>query len=398
MKRVRGIVFGVVVVAVVLAVGGLVARRLLEEQQETVRSKGPIAVPVEVAEVMIGPIVNRRVFSGSLEPTARVQVAPKVSGRIVSLSVDLSDDVVRGDVIARLDDDEARQFVMQSEAELAVAEANLGEARNALGVAERELERTSTLYERGIASESQHDTVRAEHGSKVAAVKVAEASVTRARASLESARIRLGYATVAANWEGGDERRVVSERLVEEGDTVSANEPLVSIIELDPIEAVIYATERDYAELAPGQPVSLTTDAHPGRVWSGEVSRVSPVFREGSRQARVEIRIANPDRALKPGMFVRVESVLGRVEDATIVPVEALSERDGERVVFLVNEREMTTRMVAVETGITEDGRVQVFGDVSGRVVTLGQQLLTDGASITIPGSGTGETEKDAGG
>ena len=397
MKRVRGIVFGFVIVAIVLSVGGLVAKRLFEDRRETGRSKGPIAVPVEVADVVVGTIVNRRVFSGSLEPTARVQVAPKVSGRIVSMPVDLSDVVARGSVIATLDDDEARQFVMQSEAELAVAQANHGAAQNRLGTASRELDRTQTLYDRGIASESQLDTVRAAQRSQKAAVKVAEASVTRAIAALESARIRLGYTTISVNWEGGDDRRVVAARYAEEGDTVSANEPLVSIIELDPIEAVIFATERDYAELEPGQPVSLTTDAYPSRQWRGAVSRISPVFREGSRQARVEIRIANPDRALKPGMFVRVESILGKDEAATIVPVAALTERKGKTVLFIVDEAQMTTRMVEVETGITEAGRTQVLGDVSGRVVTLGQQLLSDGSAITIPSSSEPDGEGGGG-
>src|SRR5690606_32467707 len=128
--------------------------------------------------------------------------------------------------------------------------------------AQRELDRVRTLNERGIASDSQLDTVQADYLSKQAAVQVAKAHVTRAEAALQSARIRLGYTVIAADWEGGDDQRVVAQRLVEEGDTVAANTPLLSVVELDPIDAVIFATEREYTLLSPGQRVTLTTDAY----------------------------------------------------------------------------------------------------------------------------------------
>jgi RND family efflux transporter MFP subunit len=217
-------------------------------------------------------------------------------------------------------------------------------------------------------------------------VQVAEAQVTRAEALLQAARIRLGYTTIRAEWEGGDDQRIVAQRFAEQGDTISANTPLLSIIELDPIEAVIFATEREYALLAPGQPVTLTTDAYPDRTWTGDVARVSPIFREGSRQARVEISIENDDGALRPGMFVRVEAVLGQADDATIVPVQSLTERGGQTVVFVVGDDRATARMMPVTVGIRDGQRVQVTGEgIEGAVVTLGQQLLGEESAITLP-------------
>ena len=117
--------------------------------------------------------------------------------------------------------------------------------------------------------------------------------------------------------QGGDDRRVVAQRHVEEGDTVAANSPSFTIVELDPMTAVIHLTGRDYGRLESGQPVTLKTDANPGETFVGEVSRVAPVFQQASRQARAELTVANPQHRLKPGMFVRAEAVLERVEDAT---------------------------------------------------------------------------------
>lgn len=389
-RAVRNILFVIVLVAVVGGLGALVAWRLAAKPEAAPRSgvAGSV-VPVQVAEVHHGTIEDRRVFSGSLEATARVTMAPKISGRIMSLRVDISDPVQRGQVIALLDSAEYEQTVAQADAEVAVAQAEHIAAESGLKIAQRELERVRTLHERGIASDSQLDTATADQMSLEAGVQVAVARVQRAQAALESARIRLGYTSIRAEWEGGDDARVVAERFVDEGDTVSANAPIVSIIELNPILAVIHATERDYALLEPEQSVTLSADAYPGQTFAGRVARVSPIFREGSRQARVEVIVPNPESLLKPGMFVRVEAILGRAEDAAIVPVEALAERNGGPVLFLVDDTGTTARMLSVQTGIRQGARVQITSpSIDGRVVTLGQQLLGESTSISIPTPG----------
>ncbi len=387
MRQIKSWIVGLLIAAVLLGLGGLIVKRLLSDDHAGRSGRGVGGpAPVAVAEVQVGTIENRRVFSGTLEANAQLMIAPKVAGRIVRLPVDLADTVERDQVVAEMDSDEFVQAVAQAEAELAVARANLTEAENAVEIAQREWERAKTLSERGVASEAQLDTARSEQLARSAAVEVAKAQVTRAEAALQSARIRLGYTTITASWSGGDNQRVVAQRIAEEGQTVAANTPLLSIVELDPIRAVVFVTEREYALLAAGQAVSLRTDAYPDREWEGRVSRVSPVFREGSRQARVELNVPNEGGLLKPGMFVRVEAELGRADDATIIPVEALVTRQGRSVIFLVNEAGDAVRMVPVETGIVAGDRVQVMGEgVRGRVVVLGQQLVSDGSAITIP-------------
>lgn len=380
---------GIGAVAVVVWFAGV---RSGDEGDGRGRGGGGGPAPVQVAAVERGPIALRRTFSGTLEASARFVVAPKVGGRLLRLAVDLADPVRRGQVVAELDGAELEQDVARARAELAVARANLAEARSGLEIADRALKRARTLRERGVASEMQLDAAIAEQLAGRAAVEVARARLERAEAELEAARIRLGYTTVAALWAGGSDERVVAERFVDEGDMVAANAPLLSIVELDPITAVIHATERDYARLRPGQRVELTTDAHPGEVFAGEVARIAPVFDTASRQARVEVTVPNPGHRLKPGMFVRARAVLERVDEATIVPVAALVTRDGRRAVFVVSPDGATVSLRPVEVGIRDEGRVQVTGDgIEGRVVVLGQQLLGDGSAIAIPrGNGAG--------
>ncbi len=388
-------ILAVVGLAAAAGIGWLIYDRLGASERAR-PERGPAAV--SVAAVETGPIVERRQYNGSLEAGARFVVSPKVAGRIERLAVDLGDEVRPGQTLVELDDAEFEQAVAAAQAEKAVADARLREARSAGTIADRSLERLTTLRKRGVASETQFDQASAEQLAAAAGVEVARAQARQAQAALEAARIRLGYTRIVARWPGigpgedeeraGDPEdvRTVARRMVDAGETVGAGAALLSIVDLDPLVAVVHATERDYGRLRVEQPVELTTDAWPDRRFEGHVRRIAPAFDEGSRQARVEIAVPNPDGALRPGMFARVRVALRRVDDAVIVPVEALTVRDGDDGVFVVDGDPLTARWRPVRVGIKAEDRVQVIGEgVAGRVVTLGQQLIDDGAPVVVP-------------
>lgn len=358
------------------------------QQKDTGRQtqKKDLPVPVETASVKRGPLSLHRTFSGTIAPRSQSTVAPKVNGRIQKMLVDVSDQVERGQLVAQLEDAEFRQSVLEAEARQAVAEANRVEAASRLEIAQRELDRTQTLHKRGIASASVLDSVQAEYLTSQAAVKVAEANLKREQAALAAAQIRLGYTRIEADWEKGDDERTVAQRYADEGNTVAANTPLFSIVELDPVIAVIQVTEKDYPLINLGQEATLQSDAFPGRTFSGTVLRISPIFQETSRQARIEVKVPNPDHMLKPGMFTRCTLELRRVENAVSVPELAITRRNDQTGVFLVSEDGSTVRWVEIKPGIQDGNQVELIGaDLTGRVVTLGQQLIQDGSAITIP-------------
>jgi RND family efflux transporter MFP subunit len=359
--------------------------RFQASQQPDVTGREPKAVPVEVKSVIHGPIEMRRTFSGTLESRSEFVVSPKITGRVERLYVDIGDVVTPGQVIAELDNDEYLQAVAQAAAELSVAEANCMAAENALEIAALELKRFETLRARGVASESQFDAARADHLSKKSQHEVAKAQVTRAEAMLETARIRRGYTVITAQWPDKYTTRFVAERYVNEGDMVTANSRLLSLVGLDPITGVIFVTEKDYGRLKLGQMAFLMTDAYPGTRFTGQINRIAPVFSQATRQAKVELTVENSGYFLKPGMFIRVTVVLDRVEAAVIVPKVALTTRDDKTGVFLVDETTQTVLWQEVVIGIQEDGQVQLLGaELAGRVVTLGQQLLENGTRVTV--------------
>jgi len=378
------ILLTVILIGILAAVGWLFFGSFQNQPGKGGRAQQP--APVEVARIEYGPIALKRTFSGELEALAEFVVAPKVSGRVERVLVNIADTVRRGQVVAELDNDEYVQAVAQAQADLAVARANLSEAGSSLKIANREFKRTESLLKRGIASDSEFDATQQELLAKQAQLKVAEAQVVKFESALESANIRLGYTQVTAGWTGSDEQRIVAERYVDEGQTVAANTPLLMIVDLDPIVGIVFVTERDYANLKPGQSVTLTTDAYPGEAFTGHIDRIAPVFRKATRQARIEMTIDNPQHRLKPGMFIQVSVELTRVAEAVIVPEQALTERDDRTGVFIVSNDGQSVVWREVAVGIREGGRVQVTGQgLTGRVVVIGQQLVKDGSPITIP-------------
>lgn len=386
MKRHSG---AIILLVLLLSCASLVAWRALRHgsaaSAATVAEQSDQAVAVQVAPIERGLIRDVRVLSGTLEASTRFQLAAKVGGLIQELNVDLGDEVERDQAIAVLDDDEFVQAVTQAEAELAVRQAELAQARTELERVTWDFNRLERLHERGVASDLEYNEIRAERDSQQAAVALAEARVRQAQAALELAEIRLGYTTVRAAWQGGPERAAVGVRHVDAGDTVPAGGLIVGMVGLDPLKAIVSVTESDYARLQVGQAATLTTDALPGESFGAAVARIAPVFQEASRQARVELRVDNPRRLLRPGMFVRVRVVLRSAEAETIVPAAAIVQRGGRKVVFTVGADGASVTEHPVEVGIAQGERVQLVAPrLTGRVVVLGQYLLEDGAAITI--------------
>ena len=363
-------------------VGWRVYQRLHEQQQGR---RGRPALAVEVAPVTRATLRDTGLFTGSLVPASRFIVAPRVAGRLDKLSVNIGDPVHRGQLIAVLDDEEYVQQLERAKAELAVAKASLQECRSNLDIARREFERVETLRQKKIASESEYDQAKVQQDVQEARLRVADAQVTQTSAALTEAEIRLGYTRVHAVWEDGAGTRLVGERFVDEGTLLTANAPIVSVIDIGTLTAAIYVIERDYAKIAVGQEAVVSTDAYPDRTFPGRIIRIAPQLQETSRQARVEIRVPNPNGQLKPGMFVRVALEFAEHQDVPVVPVAALARRESRQGVFVADLATKTARFVPVEVGITTEQRVEIVAPpLDGPVVVMGQHLLEDGGAIIV--------------
>jgi len=387
----------IIIILILLSLLGLVGwqfypRAMLTENRPERRRP---AVAVELGLIQTGLIRKMGHYTGTLKAGSRFIVAPKASGRLKKLLVNIGDRVERGQLVVQIVDDEYRLQVEQARAALDVARASLAEAVSNYQLAEKEANRAKALSGKQIVSQSELDTAQFRFKAAKSKKDVASATVAQKAAALKQAEVLLSYTQIRAEWEGGADVRYVGERFMDEGTLLTVNSPIVSILELDVLIGEIFVIEREFPYIRVGQTAVVKADALPGRTFRGKVVRVAPVVDQASRQARVELEIPNPDFLIKPGMFIRAEIEFDRKTDAVLVPLTALASRDGRQGVFLADKEKMTVRFVPVELGIQEGDRVEVREPlISGSVVVTGHHLLEDGAAFILPGAKSGGPAK----
>ena len=351
------------------------------------------SIAVLAAPVVRGPISDLRHFSGSLEAVSRFVVAARVSGLLKNLHVDIGDSVERGQLIAEIDDAEFLQQFNQAKAELVIAEASVKEAEASADIARVEFIRAQSLRKQKIASQSELDQARAETQAKNARVDVTKAQLIQRQAALTAAEVRLGYSHIEALWNSPEPAMVVGQRFADEGELLNTHSPILSLAALDSLKAIFQVTAKDYPRIHVGKSATLTVDAYPGRNFEAVIDRVSPVLDPQSHQAQVELKLDNPGRLLSPGMFVRITLSLDHQTDALLVPVTTLVNKESGTGLYLIND-DQTVQYVEVVIGIRGREQVQIIKpEISGSVVTLGQHLLKDGASVQIQNAPSATTQ-----
>jgi RND family efflux transporter MFP subunit len=355
---------------------------ILKDEGSSSGRFGRPPVAVQLDRVRYEPIQETRQLTGTIYPLYQYIVAPKVSGRIIRIHKRIGDWVRRGETIAKIDDGEYQQMLLEAEANLKIAQANLAETEIQLELAQQESERIESLKQRGLASLSELDAATANFDALQSRLKLAQAQVEQRQAALKSAQIRLGYTTLIATEPG-----FIGERFVDEGSMLAPNSAVVSVIGIDTVIVRTTVIERVYGQIQVGQSSEIEVDAFPGRNFRGRVSRIAPRLEEASRVAQMEVEVTNDELLLKPGMFCRVTLVLAEKESAQVVPGRAIASRNGADGVFVVDDGEQIARYVPVELGISTRDKIEILSPrIEGLVVLVGHHLLEDGSNVILPG------------
>ena len=167
LKKKKTLIFLAIAVIILGYVAWKIVGAVLIAKRTPGMGQRGIAVAVEIAPIEKGAIRDAAQFSGTLIPKSQFTVAPKISGRLNRLLVDIGDPVRRNELVAVLEDEEYQQQVIQAEADLRVARANLEEAKSSLEMVKRDLERARALHQKGIQSDSQLDAVVAQYLSLI---------------------------------------------------------------------------------------------------------------------------------------------------------------------------------------------------------------------------------------
>jgi membrane fusion protein (multidrug efflux system) len=178
---------------------------------------------------------------------------------------------------------------------------------------------------------------------------------------------------------------VVTERWVDPGDLIQpGTTKLLHFMQTDPIRIRIHVPESDVPSVRPESRARITFDELPGKKFEAQVSRIFWALNRNTKTMAVEIDLKNPDRALRPGMFARVEVGLDERPGALVLPAGALITEKKKSFVFVV--RDDVVKKVAVRVGFDDGIEFQVAEGVSEQdeIVVTGKNLVVDGEKVRI--------------
>jgi membrane fusion protein (multidrug efflux system) len=306
-------------------------------------------MPVEAATAQHQALVDGVRATGRVEAVDAVELRPDEQGRVMAILFREGQYVARGTPLVKIDD-----AMLRAQAERAAADRDL---------ATQQLERVRRL--------------RSQNASSAADLERAEAAARSAAASLAVLALQIERTTVRAPFAG-----VVGQRFVSVGDYVTPADRLLALQTVDPQRAVIEVPERHAARLREGQTVEFTVAAVPGRVFRAQVDFIDPVVQDALRTIVVKARAPNPDRVLRPGMFIEARLATATRPNAVVIPEDAVQPLRTANVVWAVADGKASRRVV--QLGARSQGVVEIVSGVRAgeQVVVAGLERMAEGMPI----------------
>lgn len=392
--------------------------------------EAPIAVTTVKAEAREVPAVVQT--TGSLVADETSNVAPKVAGKVMNVSIDVGDFVGQGTVIARIDESDARRRLIAAEAGVKQAVARVRQAEARLGLAPGgsfnassipEVRQANANYQQALAEFRQaeaneqryRDLVQSGDTAMItyeqyrtardtarlranAAKETLDAQVNTAKqnnqaiasenASVEAARTQVEIAKqeVADTYVRAPFSGFVTTRDVAVGEFVSSSDVIATIIRSNPIKIQMQVAETDVPSILVGRGVSIQVDAYRERRFGGSVSAISPAVDTNSRSFIVEARIENPDNALRSGMFATARINKEGGSTGVFVPKSAVynHEATGSFRAFVIVEG--IAKLRTVQLGSEEGDYVQILSGLAADETVANSNLdqLYEGAKVAV--------------
>jgi RND family efflux transporter MFP subunit len=360
--------------------------------------------PVAVVPVQQDSVRRSVDVVGTLTAVDQVTVSSEADGTVRGILADLGDRVRAGQVLVRLDNERQQYAYQQQQATLARTLAQYGaedpehlpepentpDVRRAaaeLAQAKSAFDRARELLRRELIAQQAFDDAQAELQTKQAGYEVAlqnarnlSASIRASEAATKLSDRQLRDTEIRAPFDGYVERR-----LVNLGELVKAQMPVMAIVRLDPLKVIAEIPERMAPWIDSGRPVQLHVDAYSDRAFTGEVTRISPAVNTSTRAFPFEAIVPNSDGALKPGTFARVHVESAKVDEVLTLPFAALQYRYGVNRVFVVSGNRLEMRELKVGERLGD--RIEVTAGVkAGEKVTVTDVETLNGGELVAVG------------
>ncbi|MBL8517265.1 MAG: efflux RND transporter periplasmic adaptor subunit [Betaproteobacteria bacterium] len=361
--------------------------------------------PAESLAVQRGDLVQSVVVTGRVSSESRVTVGSVITGRVRAVPLREGAKVKAGDLLIQLEDTEQRAAALQADAALKSAEARLAsqtematpmaeqqlaQARANATSAARERERRESLFKQGFIGQAQLDEARRADEVARAQLRSAEAQatanirgaervtaevrVTEARAAAELARARLAQTRIVAPADA-----LVLERLAEPGQIVQPGTRLMTLSIAGPVQLIAQVDEKYLAQLAVGQPASVSADAYPGQRFAAKVLSVSPTVDTQRGSVEVKFAVAEPPAYLRNDMTLSIEVETGRRKNVLAVS-SALVMTGEPAAVLVVNDGKVERR--TIKPGLRTLTAVEVLEGIKEGEVLLFDATLAPGTRV----------------
>lgn len=329
----------------VAALGMTVAFSSCQNKNNAQQAVKPDVKPiVELASVTTESVDQLQVYSATIEGDVRNNIAPSAPTRIDRILVEVGDNVRKGQKLVQMDEANLRQLELQIKNQ------------------EVQFNRTDELYKVGGVSKAEWDNIKM--------------SLDVNRTAYNNLLINTQLVSPIDG--------VVTARNYDNGDLYSG-QPVLVVQSISPVKLLINVSEQYFSRVNLNDAVSIEMDAYPGEVFTGKISLVYPAIDAATHTFPVEIKVANADRKLRPGMFARATLNLG-TEQHVVVPDIAIVKRagSGDRFVYVYEDGKVSYNKV--ELGQRMGDRYELLSGVpdNASIVIAGQNKLSDGIEVEV--------------
>lgn len=332
--------------------------------------------------------------SGYVTPRRRATIAAKITGRVTAVYFDEGTHVREGQLLATLDDSDARRALETAKADRNASQASIADFEVQLKNAEIVLRRAQELQKAGVQTQEALDNARTAADSLRAKIELAKQQVISAEARINEAQQSVDNCTIRAPFEG-----IVVSKDAQVGEMVSpisagggfTRTGIATVVDMNSLEIEVDVNEAYIARVVPAQQVTAILDAYPDWEIPSKVRTVIPTADRQKATVKVRISFLKLDPRILPDMGIKVtflgdetEKKKGAPAPVALIPQDAVREDNGQKIVFLVKEDHIERRAVTLGGTRGSDAEVMAGLAAGDRVVVKGPESLRDGQAIEI--------------
>lgn len=356
----------------VIAIIFLIAIFLRIQQNNAEASSRPSITPnVVLGKIQVGDIDKSESLTGDIMPIQQASIFSKVSGNIEKIYVDIGSRVVRNQLLALIDTTIYSQNAKQAHASFAQAKANLENAR-------LNYTRNKSLLSQNLISQQDLDNSKT-------AYDVALAQEESAQANYSNALTQLSYCKVTAPFAGYITKKNLDPGAYVTSSTSSASSTLFTLMDLDKLKAMVNLPENDVPLLSQISDVKVIADALPDKIFNAKLKKISEAVDLSTRTMAVEVDIENSGKLLKPGMFAKINLILGKKTNVLLLPNNVVLNDQIGNYIFVFNS-DSTVSQKRVKVGFQQNNQYEILSgaDQTDRIIFVGQSLIRNGIKVKI--------------